>query len=70
MPPDREAWRTAVHGITVLESDITEPLSTAQRHFLGFHDGSDGKESICNSGNLGREDPLEEKLATHSNILA
>ena len=36
--------------------------------------GSDGKESACNVGDLGlilgREDPLEKKMATHSSILA
>ena len=50
---------------------------------VGFPDGSDGKESACNVGDLGwipgsdpwvgslgREDPLEEEMATHSNILA
>ena len=33
-----------------------------------------GKESTCNAGDpgsiLGREDPLEEGMATHSSILA
>ena len=37
-----------------------------------------GEESACNAGDLqemrvqslGREDPLEEEMATHSNILA
>ena len=41
---------------------------------LGFPGGSDGKEFACNVGDLGsipgQEDPLEEGLATHSNILA
>ena len=38
--------------------------------------GSDGKESACNVGDihyiqsLGREDPLEKEMATHSSILA
>ena len=36
--------------------------------------GSDGKESACNAGDwvqsLGREDPLEEGMTTHSSILA
>ena len=38
--------------------------------------GSDGKESACNVGDihyiqsLGREDPLEKGMVTHSNILA
>ena len=36
----------------------------------GFPDGLDGKESTCNAGDLGWEDPLEEGMATHSNILA
>ena len=29
-----------------------------------------GKESACNAGDLGQEDPLEEGMATHSSILA
>ena len=40
----------------------------------GFPGGSDGKESACNTGDLGLilcwEDPLEEGMATHSSILA
>ena len=40
----------------------------------GFPGGSDGKESVCNAGDLvrslGWEDPLEKELATHSSILA
>ena len=39
-----------------------------------FPGGSDGKESVCNAGDLGSipgsEDPLEEGMATHSSILA
>ena len=31
---------------------------------------SAGKESICSVGDLGWEDPLEKRRATHSNILA
>ena len=46
--------------------------------FLGFPGSSDGKASACNAGDLdltwiwslGREDPLEESMATHSSILA
>ena len=42
--------------------------------FLGFPDGSAGKESTCNAGDqvqsLAWEDPLEKQKATHSNILA
>ena len=35
----------------------------------GFPCGSAGKESACNAGDLGWEDPLEKGKATHSNIL-
>ena len=34
-----------------------------------FPCGSDGKESSCNAGSLGQEDPLEKEMATHSSIL-
>ena len=37
---------------------------------MGFAGGSDGKESTCNVGDLGSEDPSEEGMATHSSILA
>ena len=40
----------------------------------GFPDGSAGKESVCNAGdvgsNLGQEDPLEKEMAPHSSVLA
>ena len=38
--------------------------------FWGFPGGSAGKESTCNVGDLGWEDPLENGTATHSSILA
>ena len=37
---------------------------------LGFPDGSAGKESACNVGDLGLKDPLEKGKATHSSVLA
>ena len=41
---------------------------------MGFPAGSDSKESTCNAGDLrsslGREDSLEEGVATHCSILA
>ena len=47
---------------------------TVKRSFHCFPGGSDSKESACNAGDagssLGREDPLEEGMATHSSILA
>ena len=36
----------------------------------GFPGDSDGKESACNAGDLGWEDPLEEGMAIHSSVLA
>ena len=37
---------------------------------IGLLGDSDGKESACNAGALGWEDPLEDAMATHSSILA
>ena len=41
---------------------------------MTFPGGSDSEESACSVGDLGSfpelEDPLEEGMATHSNILA
>ena len=36
----------------------------------GLSGGSDGKESTCNAGDLGGEDPLEKEMAAHSSVLA
>ena len=44
--------------------------------FIGFSDGSDGKETVCYAGDLdsilpgGWEDTLEEEMAAYSSILA
>ena len=32
--------------------------------------GSDGKASVYNAGDLGREDPLEKEMAIHSSAMA
>ena len=37
--------------------------------FSNFPHSSVGKESACNAGDLGWEDPLEKEMATHSSIL-
>ena len=41
---------------------------------MAFPDGSDGKETSCNAGDLGltmvEKDPMEKGMATHSSILA
>ena len=41
-----------------------------QAIIVGFPCGSTGKESSCNAGDLGWEDLLEKRKATHSRILA
>ena len=38
--------------------------------YWGFHGGSDSKESACNAGDPGWEDPLEKGMATHFRVLA
>ena len=38
--------------------------------YRAFPGGSVSKESTCNVGDLGWEDPLEEGMSTHSSILA
>ena len=63
----REAWRAAVYGVAktwTRQSDWTE------LQINGILGGSYGKESACNAGDLGWEDPLQEGMATHSSILA
>ena len=55
-------------------SDTTEPLNNNRPTTLGFTGGSVIKNQPANSGvqfqSLGREDPLEKEMATHSSILA
>ena len=41
---------------------------------MGFPGSSNGKETVCNTGDpgsiLGQDDPLEKAVATHPTILA
>ena len=39
-------------------------------YMWGFPHSTMGKESACNTGDLGQDDPLEKEMATHSSILA
>ena len=65
-------WTT--REISAIEGFLGTCLLFFQFLILGFPGGSDGKESACNAGDLGqslgREDPLEEEMVTHSSILA
>ena len=53
--------------ITVLEGRCFLLLKIRLKE--GFPCGSAGKESACNAGDLGWEDPLKKGKATHSSIL-
>ena len=44
---------------------LTDAISS-----VGFPGGSGGKESVCNAGDLGREDSLEKEMTTHFSNLA
>ena len=56
---------------TTLSLDTNPKTSMKEKHCkLDLIGGSAGKESACNARDLGWEDPLEEGMATHSNILA
>ena len=46
---DREAWRAAIHGVEKSRTRLSDELS----QFWGFPGSSAGKESTCNSGDLG-----------------
>ena len=53
------------------ETETKEVLKFAKRLLAeDIPGGSIGKESACNAGGLGREDPLEQQMAMHSSILA
>ena len=73
------------HHITKARDDIAQTRGAAVKvepeeyaviigpgvcKITSFPGGSDGKESSCNAGDLGWEDPLEEGRITHSSILA
>ena len=67
MVKDKEAWHSAVHGVTKSQTWLSNWTTK------GFPGGSDGKESTCIAGDLGSilgwEDALEG-MATHSSILS
>ena len=69
---DREAWCAIVHGVAKSRTWLSDWIEL--RESKGFPGGSDGEESPGMQEtwvqSLGWEDPLEEGMATHSNILA
>ena len=69
-PPSSHLPLFVVRGV---EGD---PVCSIVWHFppsmqqVGFPGGASGKESTCQSGDAGWEDPLEKEMATLSSILA
>ena len=56
---------------TLLTINLNSPTSNLYKFLESFPGGSDGKESTLETWvpSLGREDLLEEGMATHSSIL-
>ena len=69
------AWWGAVHGVAQSRTQLKRLSSSSSKLPLGLPWWLSGKESACQTlqemliGSLGRENPLEEKMATHSSIL-
>ena len=59
-----------MYKVTYLLSQMDKPIYMHMLICSGFSGGSAGKESACNAGDLGWEDPLEKGKATHFSILA
>ena len=60
-------------GLLVGDLRSPRPASSFEINLGGFTGGSQGKESAVRETrvrSLGREDPLEKEMATHSSILA
>ena len=71
-PRDGGAWWAAVYGVAQSRTRLnwlSSSSSSSRARLWGFPGGSDSKESACNAGDLGLEDPLEKGMATHSSIL-
>ena len=73
-PPHRSFWVSRGLGHAKTYSSRRKTSCCILNHLPGFPGGSNDEESACLMGDpvqaLGREDPLEEEMATHSSILA
>ena len=50
---DRESWRAAIHGVAKSRTLLSDWTELNWGGGLGFHGDSEGKESSCNTGDLG-----------------
>ena len=78
----QETWVQSLGREDLLEKGMAthssilapQPPKKGLKEILDFPGGSDSKASACNVGDpvrfLGREDPLEKEMATHSSTLA
>ena len=72
IPMDRGTWRATVHGVAKSQTQLSNSAYTFPN--IGFPSDSVVKnlpavqETLVQS--LGREDPLEKELTTHSHIFA
>ena len=72
--PPLTSWLEFMRDSQLEAPSWTVPKFLMYRNGVGFPGGSDGKEPACNSGDLVwslcQEDSLENRMATHSSILA
>ena len=68
----KQPWVARIITLTQNEETETKEVLKFAKRLLAedIPGGSIGKESACNAGGLGREDPLEQQMAMHSSILA
>ena len=50
---DREAWRAVIHGVEKSRTQLSDWTELNWKFGMCFPDGSDGKASACNAGDLG-----------------
>ena len=62
-------WNISAICINLLKVSIID-LNSGSFVKVGFPGGTDNKDSAFNAGDLGQEDLPEERMATHSSLLA
>ena len=72
-PMDRGAQQATVYGVARSQTRLKRLSTHTHTHNVviwASPDGASGKESAGQCRRLGREDPLEQEMATHFSILA